>query len=171
MSFQLTEDDFLQVAQLVLPLANSILAKSQEIFSGEPLMTLKVAPILLFTAKFGPLITPWRLFAIGFFLSFTIPKLYSSYSKRICKIVEETKNCVWGAWTLCPNKKLVTASTAAVLWNLFSVKMRFFTAFISVVALRYQQQNIGEGISEKESREPEQQTMMLTDENLHVTAD
>ncbi|KAJ6793429.1 reticulon-like protein B17 [Iris pallida] len=42
-SFQLTEDDFLQVARLVLPLANSILAKSQEIFSGEPLMTLKAS--------------------------------------------------------------------------------------------------------------------------------
>ncbi|KAM0946134.1 putative reticulon-like protein B17/18/21 [Dioscorea sansibarensis] len=58
---------------------------AQGVFSGEPLMTLNVVPVLLFGAKFGHLITPWRLSTTRFFLLFTAPKLFSCYSQQIHK--------------------------------------------------------------------------------------
>ncbi|KAJ6833148.1 reticulon-like protein B17 [Iris pallida] len=42
-NFQLTEEDILRTARLIMPMANAVLAKSQEVFSGEPLMTLKAS--------------------------------------------------------------------------------------------------------------------------------
>ncbi|KAL0910349.1 hypothetical protein M5K25_021323 [Dendrobium thyrsiflorum] len=132
----LTEDDFLRIARIILPVVNAALSKSQETFSGEPLMTLKVAPVLLFMAKYGHLTTPWRLLAIGFFSSFTVPKLYSCYYQQIQQRVEEARSYVLESWRSCSRKKLVAISVAALLWNIFSVKMRIFAAFITVVILR-----------------------------------
>lgn len=134
---QLTEDDFLHVVRLALPVANAILAKCQDIFSGEPLMTLKVAPVLLFTAQYGHLITARRLFATGFFLSFTLLKFYTTYSGVIHKRVEKLASYVNEAWKSCPRKKLVATSAAMLFWNLFSVKTRMFAAFMSLAVFRY----------------------------------
>ncbi|CAD6244699.1 unnamed protein product [Miscanthus lutarioriparius] len=83
-SFQLTEDVLL-ASQAVLLIANSMLSAAQVIFSCEPSMNLKVLPVLLFGAKYGGLLTVWRLVAAGFFTSFTVPKLYSCYSSQIHK--------------------------------------------------------------------------------------
>ncbi|KAJ0963124.1 hypothetical protein J5N97_028246 [Dioscorea zingiberensis] len=138
--FKLTEEDVLRVSRVVLPVANAALVKAQGIFSGEPLMTLKVVPVLLFGAKFGHLITPWRLFATGFFLIFTAPKLYSCYSHQIHRRGESIRNYIWEAWSSCQHKKLVGGSAAILLWNLFGVKARIFVAFISMVLLRYHHQ-------------------------------
>ncbi|XP_039119186.1 reticulon-like protein B17 [Dioscorea cayenensis subsp. rotundata] len=103
--FKLTEDDVLRVSRVVLPLANAALVKAQGVFSGEPLMTLKVAPVLIFGAKFGHLITPWRLSATGFFLLFTAPKLFSCYSQQIHKKAENIRNYICEAWRACQHKK------------------------------------------------------------------
>jgi hypothetical protein len=40
--FQLTEEGVLRASRAVLPIANSMISTAQVIFSGEPLMTLKV---------------------------------------------------------------------------------------------------------------------------------
>ncbi|XP_008809498.1 reticulon-like protein B18 isoform X2 [Phoenix dactylifera] len=162
-NLRLVEEDILRVSRVVLPIANAALAKTQEIFSGEPSMTLKVAPILIFGAKYGHLITLWRLLATGFFLSFTAPKLYSCYSQQIHRRVENTRNWIQEAWESCPRKRLIAASAATVLWNLSSVKARIFAAFISVVILRYHHQRRmgGEENGEKESREAEQQQAIV----------
>ncbi|XP_019707550.1 reticulon-like protein B17 isoform X2 [Elaeis guineensis] len=162
-NLQLMEEDILRVTRVVLPIANAALAKTQEIFSGEPSMTLKVAPILLFGAKYGHLITLWRLLATGFFLSFTAPKLYSCYSQPIHRRVENTRNWIQEAWESCPRKRFIAASAATVFWNLFSVRARIFAAFISVVILRYHhQQRMGEEENgEKESREADQQQAIV----------
>lgn len=37
------EEDILRVSRVVLPIANAAVAKTQEIFSGEPSMTLKAS--------------------------------------------------------------------------------------------------------------------------------
>ncbi|KAK8970390.1 Reticulon-like protein B17 [Platanthera guangdongensis] len=121
---KLTEEEVFRVARVILPIVNAVLAKGQEIFSGEPLMTLKVSPVLLFMAMFGHLITLWRLAAIGFFLSFTVPKLYSCYYQQIEQIVEDSRNYVLDSWRLCSRKKLVATVAAALLWNMSGVKMR-----------------------------------------------
>uniref|UniRef100_A0A453JT93 Reticulon domain-containing protein n=1 Tax=Aegilops tauschii subsp. strangulata TaxID=200361 RepID=A0A453JT93_AEGTS len=73
-NFQLTEKDVLRAAGAVLPIANSIISTAQVIFSGNPSMTLKVLPVLLFGAKYGSLVTVWRLLATGFLHQFYTPK-------------------------------------------------------------------------------------------------
>ncbi|KAG1330461.1 reticulon-like protein B17 [Cocos nucifera] len=144
-NLQLMEEDILRVTRVLLPIANAALAKTQEIFSGEPSMTLKAS------------------FRLGFFLSFTAPKLYSCYSQQIHRRVENTRNWIQEAWESCPRKRFIAASAATVFWNLFSVRARIFAAFISVVILRYHhQQRMGEEENgEKESREAEQQQAIV----------
>jgi len=138
-SFQLTEEDLLRASRAVLPIANSVISAAQVIFSGEPSMTLKVLPVLLFGAKYGSLVTVWRLLAAGFFTSFTVPKLYSCYSSQIHKRVEILGDRALEAWKSCPRKKLVAATAVTMFWNMFSVKTRVMAAFVSLVILRYNQ--------------------------------
>ncbi|VAI27793.1 unnamed protein product [Triticum turgidum subsp. durum] len=142
-NFQLTEKDVIRAAGAVLPIANSIISTAQVIFSGNPSMTLKVLPVLLFGAKYGSLITVWRLLATGFFTSFTLPKLYICYSTQIHVIAENLIDRALEAWKACPRKKFVAGTAVTVCWNLFSVKTRFVAAFISVVILRYNHQTAG----------------------------
>lgn len=40
--FKLKEDDILRVARAIIPATNLAIAKTRQIFSGEPSMTLKV---------------------------------------------------------------------------------------------------------------------------------
>uniref|UniRef100_A0A804I7V9 Reticulon domain-containing protein n=1 Tax=Musa acuminata subsp. malaccensis TaxID=214687 RepID=A0A804I7V9_MUSAM len=165
---QLTEADVVRAAQVILPVANAALAKTQEIFCGDPLRTLQacfrlVAPVLLFGAMYGHLITLRRLLATGFFLSFTLPKLYSCYSQQIHNKVESTISRVQEAWRSCPRKKLIAASAATMFWNLFGVKSRIFAAFISLVILRYHHQQV-EDNGKRERKEEEQQEAELQPE-------
>lgn len=39
---KITEDDILRATQVILPVANAAIAKTQEIFRGDPLRTLQV---------------------------------------------------------------------------------------------------------------------------------
>ncbi|XP_066355933.1 reticulon-like protein B17 isoform X2 [Miscanthus floridulus] len=61
---------------------------------------------------------------VGFFTSFTIPKLYSCYSSQIHKRVEILRDQALEAWKSCPCKKLVAAMVVTMCWNMFSVKTR-----------------------------------------------
>uniref|UniRef100_A0A0D9VF60 Reticulon domain-containing protein n=1 Tax=Leersia perrieri TaxID=77586 RepID=A0A0D9VF60_9ORYZ len=116
-NFRLTEEDVLRAARTVLPVANSMVSTAQVIFSGDPSMTLKVLPVLLFGAKYGSLVTVWGLLAT----------------------VEILRDQALEAWKSCPRKKLVAGTAVTMCWNLFSVKTRIIAAFISVVILRYNQ--------------------------------
>ncbi|GAB2285381.1 hypothetical protein Dimus_019836 [Dionaea muscipula] len=95
LELKLNEEDLLRVARVVLPVLNLVISKAKELFSGEPSVTLKVASFLLLGAEYGHLLTLWRLFAIGFFISFTAPKLYWFYSAQIDKagIYFRTSSC------------------------------------------------------------------------------
>ncbi|VAI13461.1 unnamed protein product [Triticum turgidum subsp. durum] len=131
-NFQLTEKDVLRAAGAVLPIANSIISTAQVIFSGNPSMTLKVLPVLLFGAKYGSLVTVWRLLATGFFTSFTLPKLYICYSTQIHMIAENLIDRALEAWKSCPRKKFVAGTAVTVCWNLFSVKTRFLAGTVGM---------------------------------------
>uniref|UniRef100_A0A1D1YCV3 Reticulon-like protein n=1 Tax=Anthurium amnicola TaxID=1678845 RepID=A0A1D1YCV3_9ARAE len=148
--FKFKEEDILRATRVVLPTVNAAIATAQEIFSGEPSMTLKVAPVLLLTAKYGHLITLWRLLATGFFLSFTAPKLYSSYSSHIRRQADNMGRSVLEAWKASRHKRLLAVAGATILWNLFSVKTRVFAAFFCLVVLRYHHQRQGQGAAEGE---------------------
>ncbi|XP_042397468.1 reticulon-like protein B17 [Zingiber officinale] len=148
---QITDEDILRAAQVILPLANVAFAKIQEIFCGDPLRTLQVAPVLLSGAMYGHLITLRRLIATCFFVSFTLPKFYSCYSHQIHNKVENSINRIQETWKSCPRKKLIAISTATIFWNLFSVKSRLFAVFFSVVILRYHHRQVED--CAKEERE------------------
>ncbi|XP_031260004.1 reticulon-like protein B17 [Pistacia vera] len=81
--FKVKEEDILRFGRLILPATNLAISKTRELFSGEPSKILKVVPFLLLGAEYGHIITMLRLFDLGFFISFTFPKLYSCYSNRI----------------------------------------------------------------------------------------
>lgn len=163
----LKEEDILRVARLILPAANLAILKTRELFSGEPSMTLKVAPFLLIGAEYGHLLTLWRLAALGFFVSFTGPKLYSSYSVQINKKVGHLNGWVREAWGACSHKKIVAVSAATAFWNLTSIKTRIFAAFMSLVIIRYYRQysasNVEEGevVEEKQEKQLEQQQALV----------
>ncbi|CAN1230196.1 Reticulon-like protein B17 [Linum perenne] len=139
---RLREEDILRLGRLILPAANLAISKTRKLFSGEPSMTLKVIPFLLLGAEYGHFITLRRLFALGFFVSFTIPKLYSCYSNQITQKVDNTKCRMLETWGCCSHKKIVTASAVTAFWNLSSVRTRIFTVFIVLVILRCCRQHI-----------------------------
>ncbi|XP_013599100.1 PREDICTED: reticulon-like protein B18 isoform X2 [Brassica oleracea var. oleracea] len=155
---KVSEEDVLRVARRMLPITNLVISKMTQLFSGEPAMTLKVAPFALIGAEYGYLITLWRLFALGFFLSFTVPKLYSSYASQINQKVENAQKRIVEAWGICTHKKFVAGSMITAFWNLTSLKIRFFTVFIIVVVIRYKRQNVQLDSEEDEEKQPEGQT-------------
>ncbi|XP_059659810.1 reticulon-like protein B17 [Cornus florida] len=163
--FELKEDDILRAARLLLPAANLALLRTRRLFSGEPSMTLKVAPFLLMGAEYGHLITLWRLSALGFFISFTGPKLYSCYSVQMNKRVECFKWWVLEAWGACSHKKFVAASAVTAFWNLTSIKTRIIAAFISLVILRYYRQHskLKEGEAEEGEQEQQHQALVVVE--------
>ncbi|TKY66824.1 Reticulon protein B17 [Spatholobus suberectus] len=160
---KLKEDDILHLAKLILPTLNFAISKTRELFSGEPCMTLKVAPFLLLGAEYGHLVTIWRLCAIGFFVSFTVPKLYFCYSAQINQRVECLKLRLLDTWSACTHKKIVVASVLITFWNLSTIKTRIFTAFILLVILKYFRQNVMQHEEDGEAQvvEKEQQQALV----------
>ncbi|XP_014493283.1 reticulon-like protein B18 isoform X2 [Vigna radiata var. radiata] len=158
---KLKEDDILHLAKLILPALNFAISKTRELFSGEPSMTLRVAPFLLLGAEYGHLITMWRLCAIGFFVSFSVPKLYSCYSAQINQRVECLKLRLLDTWSVCTHKKKVLASVLVTFWNLSTIKTRICTAFILLVILRYFRQDIMENVEADEVAEKEQHQALV----------
>ncbi|TYH84852.1 hypothetical protein ES332_D02G224100v1 [Gossypium tomentosum] len=155
--FKLKEEDFLRLAKLILPATNFAISKMRKLFSGGPSMTLKVAPLLLLGAEYGHIITLRRLCAFGFFISFSVPKLYSRYAGLINKKAEYMKEWGMETWGACSHKKLVAASAATAFWNLSSIKTRIFTAFITMVIIRYCRQHLVQDSVEVEAEEVEQE--------------
>uniref|UniRef100_A0A1J3HL45 Reticulon-like protein n=1 Tax=Noccaea caerulescens TaxID=107243 RepID=A0A1J3HL45_NOCCA len=164
--FHVSEDDVLRLATRFLPATNFAISKTSELFSGEPSMTLKVTPFLLIGAEYGHLITLWRLSAFGFFLSFTIPKLYTCYTHQISQKVERMKTIIGQAWGMCSHKKILAGSAVTAFWNLTSIRTRLFAVFIILVIFRYRRQNLQlnpdqvEPIeSQKQEEEEEEETL------------
>ncbi|KAF8413831.1 hypothetical protein HHK36_001825 [Tetracentron sinense] len=170
--FKLKEDSIVRAARVMLPVANLVIVRTRELFSGEPAITLKVAPLLLLGAEYGHFITLWRLCATGFFVSFTVPKLYSCYFIQINRQVEFLRCWVWGTWGACSHKKIVAASAATAFWNLSTVKTRIFAAFISMVIFRYYRQNLEvnavEGEAEGEGEQKQQLALVVAEEITHI---
>ncbi|KAH7861585.1 hypothetical protein Vadar_028042 [Vaccinium darrowii] len=151
--FKLKEEDILRLAKVILPPLNLAVSKTRELFSGEPTMTLKVAPFLLIGSEYGHLMTLRRLCALGFFISFTGPKLYSFYCAQINNKVACLKRRVSETWGACSHKKIVAASIATAFWNLTAIRTRIFAAFICVVILRYNRQHLRTKVEEEEEGE------------------
>ncbi|XP_050382561.1 reticulon-like protein B17 [Argentina anserina] len=164
-NYLLKENDIVGVAKMILPAVNLAIASTRKLFSGEPSMTLKVAPFFLLGAEYGHHITLWRLSMLAFFISFTIPRLYSCYSIQMNQRAECLKWWVLEAWGACSHKKIVAASAITAFWNLSTVKTRIFTAFISIVILRYCRQHMVQVREEDEEakQEEKQQDIVMAE--------
>nr|AAD21707.1 hypothetical protein [Arabidopsis thaliana] len=127
-----------------------------------------VTPFLLLGAEYGHLITLWRLSAFGFFLSFTIPKLYSCYTHQISQKVERVKTRIGEAWGVCSHKKILAGSAVTAFWNLTSIRTRIFAVFIILVIFRYRRQNLQLTPEEVEPVENEQEEETLPQEEETV---
>ncbi|KAL8088214.1 reticulon-like protein B17 [Apium graveolens] len=164
---KLKEEDILKAARLILPAANLAISKVGQLFSGDPSTTLKVIPFLLVGSEYGHLITLWRLCALGFFISFSGPKLYSSYSAQIN---EKVKFLTWRAsvaWGALSHKKIVAGSVATAFWNLTSIRTRIFTVFIILVIVRYRCQYLKPTTTEEEKETEEIGEDQLQQEDQH----
>ncbi|KAJ0028797.1 hypothetical protein Pint_35887 [Pistacia integerrima] len=67
--FKLKEEDILRFGRLILPATNLAISKTRELFSGEPLATLKVVPFLLLGAEYGHIITTRKAFCSWVFFN------------------------------------------------------------------------------------------------------
>ncbi|CAH9116634.1 unnamed protein product, partial [Cuscuta europaea] len=134
---KLKEDDILRMGKFILPAVNLAISKTGDVFSGEPAMTLKVVPFLMVGAEYGHLLTLWRLCALGFFVSFTAPRFYSSYSTQIRRKGECIRCWVMEAWCACSHKKIIALSVFSAFWNLTTARTRIFAAFICLAMIRY----------------------------------
>ncbi|CAN6444455.1 unnamed protein product [Victoria cruziana] len=134
------QEDITYAVQMLVSMLNVIISKIRELFSGDPSMTLKVAPVLFIASEYGHLLSLWRLFAAGFFLSFTIPKMYSRYAEKLHTQVSHFRSWMLEAWTGCGHKRILATSATTIFWNVSSMKTRFFAVFMFVVLLRFYRQ-------------------------------
>lgn len=156
LDIKLKEEDIQRFGRLILPTANLAILKTRELFSGEPGMTLKVVPFLIVGAECGHLLSLWRLCAFGFFISFTVPRFYSSYSSHICRKVESLKYWAIERWGGCSHKKTIAASALTAFWNLSTARTRIFVAFICFAVIRYCRQQSEE---QEEEQQQEEETL------------
>ncbi|KAL1345926.1 hypothetical protein AAHE18_08G152100 [Arachis hypogaea] len=160
--FKLKEDDILHLAKLILPTLNLTISVTRELFSGEPSMTLKVAPFLLLGAEYGHFITIWRLCAIGFLISFTAPKLYSCYTEKINQRADRFTLWLLDIWCTCTHKKKLVVSALMAFWNLSSIKTRIYTAFMLLVLFRYLKQHVVQQLEKGEAQVAEEEQQQAT---------
>lgn len=132
----------LSIIRLVLPFVNGLLAKFQELFSGDPATTMKLASIIWLLAQCGHKMTIWTLAKLSFFAIFTIPKLYACYSVQLHRYGHFMLCRFWDAWNSCSHKKGVLVAVFLLVWNLSTVTARVWGAFILIVALRLYQQSL-----------------------------
>ncbi|KAF5801424.1 hypothetical protein HanXRQr2_Chr06g0247981 [Helianthus annuus] len=164
---KLKEEDILRAARVILPAVNFAISKARKMFSGQPSTTLKVAPLLLLGSEYGHIVTLKRLCALGFFICFTGPKVYSLYSNQICKKGECLKTWIMETWSGCSHKKIVAASAATAFWNLTSIRTRIFAAFICLVIFRWCRQELTWKVEGEEESQQQEKTLTLV-ENMEV---
>lgn len=132
----LTEADALRLIRLVLPPINLMLQKLGDLFSGEPIVTLKVAGALWFLARAGSMMNIWTLIRIAYFALFTVPKCYASYHEHIETQVRNVVHRIHNTWSACGHKKAVLVAGFLVAWNFSSVSTRVCGAFLALVGVR-----------------------------------
>ncbi|KAI5075588.1 hypothetical protein GOP47_0009664 [Adiantum capillus-veneris] len=127
-----TEADALRLIRVVLPPFNLMLQKLGDLFSGEPIVTLKVAGALWFLARAASTMNIWTLARVAYFALFTVPKCYTSYHDQIETQVRNVLHWVRSTWGACGHKKAVLFAGFLVVWNFSSVSTRICGAFLTL---------------------------------------
>eukprot|EP00250_Pteridium_aquilinum_P012607 c20829_g1_i1 orf=216-2021(+) len=132
----LTEGDVLRLLRVLLPPCNVMLQNLGHLFSGEPMVTLKVAGALWFLARAGSMMNVWTLIRIAYFALFTVPRCYSSYDEHMKAQARSVLHWMRTTWSACAHKKAVLLAGFAVAWNFSSVSTRVCGAFLALVGVR-----------------------------------
>ncbi|KAH0775391.1 hypothetical protein KY290_012528 [Solanum tuberosum] len=120
------EEEALWILKLILPLINEFLLKIRALFSGDPSTTMKMAVLLFLLAKFGSYITIWKLYKLGFFGVFVIPKVCSSYSTQLTSRGTFFIRYIRDAWESCTHKKAIGFAIFTLVWNFSSIIARIW---------------------------------------------
>ncbi|KAG5569446.1 hypothetical protein H5410_059212 [Solanum commersonii] len=136
------EEEALWILELILPLINEFLLKIRALFSGDPSTTMKMAVLLFLLAKFGSYITIWKLYNLGFFGVFIIPKVCSSYSTQLTSHGTFFIRYIRDAWESCTHKKAIGFAIFTLVWNFSSIIARIWAVFMLYVGFRYYQQTL-----------------------------
>lgn len=138
---QVTEADLIGLIRFTLPAINLALKKAREVFSGDPLTTLRVAIVLWLVAKVGAGISVWSFLRYGFFALFTIPKCHSNYSTQIYAFGQSLLERAWATWDSFAHKRAILIGGFLLAWNISSYSSRLWGGFILVVWLKFYQQS------------------------------
>ncbi|KAL3353039.1 hypothetical protein AABB24_020835 [Solanum stoloniferum] len=136
------EEEAMWILKLILPLINEFLLKIRALFSGDPSTTMKMAVLLFLLAKFGSYITIWKLYKLGFFGVFIIPKVCSSYSTQLTSHGTFFIRYIRDAWESCTHKKAIGFAIFTLVWNFSSIIARIWAVFMLYVGFRYYQQTL-----------------------------
>ncbi|KAK4727813.1 hypothetical protein R3W88_032730 [Solanum pinnatisectum] len=136
------EEEAMWILKLILPLINEFLLKISALFSGDPSTTMKMAVLLFLLAKFGSYITIWKLYKLGFFGVFVIPKVCSSYSTQLTSHGTFFIRYIRDAWESCAHKKAIGFAIFTLVWNFSSIIARIWAVFMLYVGFRYYQQTL-----------------------------
>ncbi|KAL3323111.1 hypothetical protein AABB24_040293 [Solanum stoloniferum] len=136
------EEEAMWLLKLILPLINEFLLKIRALFSGDPSTTMKMAVLLFLLAKFGSYITIWKLYKLGFFGVFVIPKVCSSYSTQLTSHGTFFIRYIRDAWESCTHKKAIGFAIFTLVWNFSSIIARIWAVFMLYVGFRYYQQTL-----------------------------
>ncbi|BAT79851.1 Reticulon-like protein [Vigna angularis] len=140
-NYVLGEEDAIWMLKLILPYLNEFLSKLKGLFSGDPGTTIKLAVLLFVLARCGSYITIWKMFKLGFFGVFTVPKICTSYSAQLTAYGNFWIRRFRDAWDSCTHKKAVALGIFGLVWNLSSVVARIWAVFVLFAAFRYYQQH------------------------------
>ncbi|XP_019058546.1 PREDICTED: reticulon-like protein B21 [Tarenaya hassleriana] len=138
----LREEEIVRMVRAIMPYLNELLLTLRAFFSGDPSTTIKMGVVLYVLARCGSSITIWKMTKLGFFIIFTVPKIFTSYSACLTAYAQFWVRRFRDAWESCTHKKAVALAIFTLVWNLSSVVARVWAVFILYVALRYYQQTI-----------------------------
>ncbi|KAH9299223.1 hypothetical protein KI387_030905, partial [Taxus chinensis] len=165
----INEADALWVLRSALPVINLLLAKFQNLFSGDPATTMKLASVLWLLAKCGHTMTIWNLAKLSFFAIFTIPKLYTCYSAQLHGYGRFMLLRFRDAWNSCSHKKGVVVTVFLLMWNFSTVTARLWGAFILIVALRLHHQTLRTYLGNQQSDSPEENIQVQEVQTVEVS--
>eukprot|EP00249_Psilotum_nudum_P009444 c21941_g1_i1 orf=440-2173(-) len=135
-SFEMDEADAVKIIRVILPALNIALSKLSQLFSGEPVMTLKVAAALWLLAQAGYIMNFWTFARLAYFALFIIPKCYSCYRTQLHGHAVSFLLWSWTTWEECSHKKAIVFVICVMGWNISSFPSRICGAFIFIVAFR-----------------------------------
>ncbi|KAK9100225.1 hypothetical protein Scep_023655 [Stephania cephalantha] len=134
------EEEAIWFSKLIVPNLNEFAWTLSDLFSGNPVTTMKLAVVLFVFAQCGSTITFGAMIKLGFIGVFTVPKLYSLYSESVKLLVE----CFWNDWDACSYKKPLLGLLFILLWCISTIVARFWAVFMLIVSIRYYQSSLSD---------------------------